>query len=633
MENDDTVQFDIELDAALNLDLGGGDDLVDIDASVATPQVRVTFTSSEVGNGTARDAGTLANQDGGLAVRVQAEAAADVLKGNISRFDDEGIRFESSGAFTFDVRDLVSGVARGDQFDVVQLGTSGADRFDESAETTAYYVNAGMGADNITGGRANDFLVGGAGNDGLRGEGGNDTFIGGAGDDRISGGFGDDVAIFNTSTDGLDLVNLGSGLDTVNVAGGANTNQVRLTFTSAEVGNGVATDAGTLANQDGAIAVRLQSEITGDVTVGLVSRFDDEGMRFVSTGAFTFDVRDLVSGAARGDEFSVVQLGTRGNDTFSELNGLRATYINAGMGNDSVTGSLVDDFLVGGAGNDLLQGGAGHDSIIGGAGQDTIAGGNGNDTAILNVSTDGADEVDLGISTDTVNLAAAADVTQVRLTFTSAEVGNNVARDAGSLANQDGGLAVRVQAEGASDALSGSVSRFDDEGIRFVSTGAFTFDVRDLVSGTARGDQFSVVQLGSNASETFNASAEARSNYINAGMGNDILIGSQVSDFLVGGGGNDSLNGSAGDDTYIGGAGTDTFVFAGVTGSDRLLDFVSGTDKLDLSAFDVTFEDITTAMSESNTFVFVDTDGDSMADVQFTLVNAAAPVEGDYIFA
>ena len=633
MENDDTVQFDIELDAALNLDLGVGDDLVDIDASVATPQVRVTFTSSEVGNGTARDAGTLANQDGGLAVRVQAEAAADVLKGNISRFDDEGIRFESSGAFKFDVRDLVSGVARGDQFDVVQLGTSGADRFDESAETTAYYVNAGMGADNITGGRANDFLVGGAGNDGLRGEGGNDTFIGGAGDDRISGGFGDDVAIFNTSTDGLDLVNLGSGLDTVNVAGGANTNQVRLTFTSAEVGNGVATDAGTLANQDGAIAVRLQSEITGDVTVGLVSRFDDEGMRFVSTGAFTFDVRDLVSGAARGDEFSVVQLGTRGNDTFSELNGLRATYINAGMGNDSVTGSLVDDFLVGGAGNDLLQGGAGHDSIIGGAGQDTIAGGNGNDTAILNVSTDGADEVDLGISTDTVNLAAAADVTQVRLTFTSAEVGNNVARDAGSLANQDGGLAVRVQAEGASDALSGSVSRFDDEGIRFVSTGAFTFDVRDLVSGTARGDQFSVVQLGSNASETFNASAEARSNYINAGMGNDILIGSQVSDFLVGGGGNDSLNGSAGDDTYIGGAGSDTFVFAGVTGSDRLLDFVSGTDKLDLSAFDVTFDDITTAMSESNTFVFVDTDGDSMADVQFTLVNAAAPVEGDYIFA
>ncbi|MES2666671.1 MAG: calcium-binding protein [Pseudomonadota bacterium] len=633
MENDDTVHFNIDLDPALTLDLGVGDDVVGIDAEPATSQVRVTFTSAEVGNGRAVDAGTMTNQDGGLAVRVQAEGASDVLVGAISRFDDEGIRLDSAGGFTFDVRDLVSGVARGNQFDVVQLGTGGADTYDESGEVRAYYVNAGMGNDTVSGGQANDFLVGGAGNDQLRGRAGNDSFIGGGGDDLIYGGRGNDTAIFNTGTDGTDRVDLGEGLDTVNVAVGANTTQVRLTFTSAEIGNGSATDAGSLTNQDGGLAVRLQSEITGDVKVGLVSRFDDEGTRFVSTGAFTFDVRDLVSGAARGDQFAVVQLGTAGNDTIDESASVRATYVNAGMGNDTISGGSANDFLVGGAGDDMLVGLAGNDSFIGGGGMDRITGNGGDDTAILNVSTDGPDRVNLGSGMDSVNVAAAAGVTQVRLTFTSAEVGNGALRDAGTLANQDGAFAVRVQAEGAADALAGDISRFDDEGIRFVSTGAFTFDVRDLVSGTARGDQFAVVDLGTSANNRFDESDEARSYYVNAGMGDDTITGSQVNDFLVGGAGNDVIDGGAGDDSFIGGIGSDTFVFAGNAGADSVLDFVSGTDKLDLSDYGVGFGDITTTAIGSNTLVSVDTDGDAIGDVQFTLINAAAPVAGDYIFA
>jgi hypothetical protein len=48
-------------------------------------------------------------------------------------------------------------------------------------------------------------------------------------------------------------------------------------------------------------------------------------------------------------------------------------------------------------------------------------------------------------------------------TLSSAEVGNGSANDAGTGANQDRGLAVRLQAEGANDALTGPVSRFDDE--------------------------------------------------------------------------------------------------------------------------------------------------------------------------
>src|SRR3712207_6990744 len=52
-------------------------------------QIRLTFTSAEVGNGSATDAGTMTNQDGGLAVRLQSENRAGDLTGKISRFDDE----------------------------------------------------------------------------------------------------------------------------------------------------------------------------------------------------------------------------------------------------------------------------------------------------------------------------------------------------------------------------------------------------------------------------------------------------------------------------------------------------------------------------------------------------------------
>ena len=80
------------------------------------------------------------------------------------------------------------------------------------------------------------------------------------------------------------------------------------------------------------------------------------------------------------------------------------------------------------------------------------------------------------------------------------------------------------------------------------------------------------------------------------GSGNDSINGNNDDDVLYGGSGNDSINGAGGDDTVIGGYGADTV--DGGAGNDtiRYLDlldtndaingFVSGTDKLDLSAID-----------------------------------------------
>jgi Ca2+-binding RTX toxin-like protein len=408
--------------------------------------------------------------------------------------------------------------------------------------------------------------------------------------------------------------------------------EVRLTFTSSEVGNGSDFDSDTMANQDGGLAVRLQLENGSGRLTGPVVRLGDEGATFDSKGLFTFDVRDLVSGVRRGDEFEIVTLGTQGDDVFDERGEQESYYINAGMGNDQIIGGLGNDFLVGGTGKDRLTGQDGKDSFIGGAGDDFVFGGSGQDLAIFNLATDGTDRVDLGSGTDQVSVFASPTTPQVRLTFTSSEVGNGSTSDGRAMANQDGGLAVRLQAENGSGSLSGSISRFDDEGVTFDSSGAFTFDVRDLVSGVQRGDQFDVVTLGTKGNDRFDEQGESDSYYINAGMGNDRLTGGLAQDFLVGGAGNDRLNGRDGNDSVLGGAGNDVFVFSGRPGTDTILDFTSGVDKVDLRAFNIDFGDVRTTASDTDTLIRVNADGHGADDFQIRLLATGAPVQSDFIF-
>ncbi|MFP5077574.1 calcium-binding protein [Rhizobium sp. YIM 134829] len=631
---DDSYRLDLFRDGPVAKDLGDGNDRVVVESLNNVSQIRLTLTSGEVGNGEADDSDSQPNQDGDLAVHLQAENRSGGLRGPESRFDDEGITFVTEGSATFDVRDLVSGVSRGDRFDVVQLGTEQSELLKAAAGQGAYYINGGAGADRIIGGTGNDFLVGGAGNDTLEGRDGDDGFIGGAGNDVIRGGAGDDRVFVNLATDGQDRVDLGAGLDTVNVTAPASAGQVRLTFTSSEVGNGSARDSDSLANQDGGFAVQLRAE-DGMDGLGARSRYDDEGIRFVSaTPGVTFDVRDLVSGVQRGDGFTVVELGTSGNDTITAAaSRAESLYANGGMGNDRLTGGRGDDFLVGGAGNDVLRGAAGNDSFIGGAGNDVISGSTGDDTVIVNLATDGQDRVDLGAGMDVVNVTAPLTAGQVRLAFTSAEVGNGAARDGDSLANQDGGYAVQLFAEDGLDGL-GARSRYDDEGISFVSsTPGVTFDVRDLVSGVQRGDQFSIVRLGTQAGDTIDDSAETRAVYVNGGMGDDDLRGGSGNDFLVGGMGNDRLDGGAGNDSFIGGAGNDVFVFAVTGGAERINDFVSGADKIDLSAFDIDVSNIASTTSGVDTILSIDTDRNGSSDFTITLVGVGRPADGDFLFA
>ena len=143
-DRDNDFEFNIANNPGVTRNLGRGDDTVEVRG--ALNQVRITFTSAEVGNGDPFDGSAVAPQDGGLAVRVQAEDAAGGLVGPVSRFDDEGITFTTRNAALFDVRDLVTGASRG-LFDEVILGTDRDDELGDDDMTAAAATTMTTAAD------------------------------------------------------------------------------------------------------------------------------------------------------------------------------------------------------------------------------------------------------------------------------------------------------------------------------------------------------------------------------------------------------------------------------------------------------------------------------------------------------
>jgi Ca2+-binding RTX toxin-like protein len=186
-------------------------------------------------------------------------------------------------------------------------------------------------------------------------------------------------------------------------------------------------------------------------------------------------------------------------------------------------GGLGDDSLAGGGGDDRLEGGAGNDLLDGGSGVDAMLGGTGDDIYIVGEAGDMVTELaDQG--TDTVK--SAIDYT----------LGDNV----------ENLILTGTALHGTGNALN------------------------NVITGNA-GD-----------------------NVLSGGEGNDLLSGGSGLDRLFGGSGNDRLIGGDGRDFLTGGEGVDTFVAelnsTKVSGknlnvsTDTILDFASGTDKIDLSA-------------------------------------------------
>jgi Ca2+-binding RTX toxin-like protein len=152
---------------------------------------------------------------------------------------------------------------------------------------------------------------------------------------------------------------------------------------------------------------------------------------------------------------------------------------------------------------------------------------------------------------------------------------------------------------------------------------------------------------------------------ISAGLGNDSISGVAGNDTLSGGAGNDTLVGGVGNDVLTGGAGSDWFFFEtalGISNGDTIKDFVTGTDKIVLSAkifskfkgssagSPITADNLvvgagtTAKANDANDYLIYDTAtgllyydadgsgaGAAVAFVKVELTGTAAPAFGDFL--
>ncbi|HEY2248001.1 MAG TPA: calcium-binding protein [Bradyrhizobium sp.] len=434
----------------------------------------------------------------------------------------------------------------------------------------AVNIFGGDGNDTITGGSGNDLLFGQAGNDTILGKGGNDflfggdgndTLTGGAGDDQVFGEAGNDRMIWNPG-DGTDLFEGGDGVDTAEVNGGNGAEVFTLTANGSRV------------------------------------RFDR-----TNPAPFSLDI---------GTTENFVLNMNGGDDTFTAGNGLASLInvtVDGGAGNDTITGGDGNDTLLGGDGNDLITGGRGNDNLFGGSGDDafvwnpgdgsdTIEGQAGNDTLLFNGANIN-EKIDISANGSRVRFTR--DVANITMDLNGIEQIDFIARggaDTITVGDLTGTGVKQVSidlganpgtpgGDGASDQVT--VNGSDKaEKIKVINTGTTvnvtgTPEAVTIVNAEANAtatDHLTIQSQGGN--DNIDASALAAGVIgltIDAGAGNDALIGSAGADTLLGGDGNDTVTGGQGNDFADLGAGDDTFTWNPGDGSDTVLGG-TGTDTL-----------------------------------------------------
>ncbi|MEM6255085.1 MAG: calcium-binding protein, partial [Cyanobacteria bacterium P01_D01_bin.156] len=115
--------------------------------------------------------------------------------------------------------------------------------------------------------------------------------------------------------------------------------------------------------------------------------------------------------------------------------------------------------------------------------------------------------------------------------------------------------------------------------------------------------------------------------------GNDILSGDEGDDLIYGDDGDDILMGVTGNDILVGdnfsdGSGSDLFVFGSGDGTDTVLDFEVGIDRIGIVEGEFTFADVTLTQDGTNTLLGISTTGETLAILNN--VQASALGESDF---
>lgn len=283
--------------------------------------------------------------------------------------------------------------------------------------------------------------------------------------------------------------------------------------------------------------------------------------------------------------------GSSGADIFTAPDSDDWTILGLG-GSDTLTGFDGDDTIDGGPGNDTLNGGEGNDIFQFGpkpsTGFDIVNGGNGTDIiqaiadgVIIGLeAVDGVEDISAnGFSGVTIRGSANANIFNFSnyllsgIGLIAGGAGDDTIIGSLSVANSiDGGTGNDTLVGGNLDDsfLIGKNSGFDsfDGGLGFDSIVAGEEGVKiglasilnvERISG---GTFFSTQILGTASDDYMYFALTTLQNIfqIDAGAGNDTIIGSAASDTMRGGDGNDFISGGAGDDNIYGDKGDDILV-------------------------------------------------------------------------
>ncbi|MCX7421933.1 MAG: hypothetical protein NT013_20635, partial [Planctomycetia bacterium] len=366
--------------------------------------------------------------------------------------------------------------------------------------------------------------------------------------------------------------------------------------------------------------------VRANATSGRVEVLDQNGLISGSPNVLASAIQKVVVNGS--DSNNVINVS---GVTAAQFTLLPSIVVNAGDGNDTVTGSLdLPDSLSGGngadtlfgqGGNDTLSGGDGADSIVGGdgndsllggdnsdtlsgdAGNDTISGGNHNDSI---TGGDGVDSVLGGNGADNINGGDGND-------FLNGESGNDVIV---------GGIGLDTIFGGAdNDSLSGG-------------------DDNDSIDGqagldTLNGDGGNDTLTGGDGNDFMDGGAN--DDAMNGAAGNDTIAGGSGNDSILGGAGNDELhddfltddNSFTGRDTLLGQAGNDTLVSRG--GADSL-DGGTGNDLLDSRSVTISVSDARVTEGDTGTTVMAFTitlSSPSLSPITVTYSTAAGTAIAD----
>jgi Ca2+-binding RTX toxin-like protein len=489
-------------------------------------------------------------------------------------------------------------------------------------------------------------IQGSAGNDTIRGFAGNDTLFGNAGSDDISGDQGDDIL---HSGDGDDVLTGGTGNDTLVFTGsGSNTG---------DGGEGTDTVEIDLTHLDSTVEVTTFWQFH----VGALTNYS------LLTSDQSFDVRidgfeKLIIRSGAGDDHLN---GTRGKDRIHGNDGDDILGDFRFGGNDQFYGGAGNDVLVGQTRNVRLFGGSGDDTfqvgyssnasakgvINGGSGQDLLwltLGSTKDQTitfesGVKNVQSNGLtiDRVEtLRLVTssgdDTLVLKAQApgvyqwhanggsdhatlDLSDIK---GQAQFGYGSTQGSGVWTNGEGEVNIGlIGIEGLTIIGNDQKNTFRGGSFRNEFKGGDGND--NLTGGSARDLLF-----GENGDDTLGGGEG--NDLLNGGTGDDDLLGGHGDDrllgssgkdllegdfgddTLIGGRGRDRLDGGWGDDTLTGGAGRDLFVFTKGEGTDQILDFELGLDRIDLRGAFIRRSDL--QLTQENGYVEITLSGDNSAD-------------------